>query len=47
MSEAEVRAALAKQASICTVSGAPFTGRLCGLIGDPRDLCGPCSLAEL
>lgn len=34
MSEAEVREAFAKQASICTASGAPFTGRLCGLIGE-------------
>ena len=37
MSEAEVRAAFAKQAAICTASGAPFTGRVCGLIGDRLD----------
>ena len=33
MAEAEVRSAFAKQAAICTASGAPFTGRVCGLIG--------------
>ncbi len=32
-----VRAAFAKQAAICTASGAPFTGRLCGLIGARLD----------
>lgn len=37
MSEAEVRAAFAKQAAICTASGAPFTGRVCGLIGERLD----------
>lgn len=35
--EATVRAAFAKQAAICTASGAPFTGRLCGLIGERLD----------
>ena len=34
MTEADVRAAFAKQAAICTASGAPFTGRICGLIGE-------------
>ena len=37
MSEADVRAAFAKQAAICTASGAPFTGRVCGLIGERLD----------
>jgi hypothetical protein len=37
VSEAEVRAAFAKQAAICTASGAPFTGRVCGLIGERLD----------
>ncbi|WGM30693.1 DUF2332 family protein [Brevundimonas sp. NIBR11] len=37
MSEVEVRAAFAKQAAICTTSGAPFTGRVCGLIGERLD----------
>ena len=37
MSEADVRAAFAKQAAICTASGAPFTGRICGLIGERLD----------
>lgn len=37
MSEAEVRSAFAKQAAICTASGAPFTGRVCGLIGERLD----------
>lgn len=33
MAEADVRSAFAKQALICAASGAPFTGRVCGLIG--------------
>jgi len=37
VSEAEVRAAFAKQAAICTASGAPFTGWVCGLIGERLD----------
>ncbi|MFC5342304.1 DUF2332 domain-containing protein [Brevundimonas staleyi] len=37
MSEIDVRAAFAKQAAICTASGAPFTGRVCGLIGERLD----------
>ncbi|CAN5134487.1 DUF2332 domain-containing protein [soil metagenome] len=37
MAEADVRAAFAKQAAICTASGAPFVGRLCGLIGERLD----------
>jgi hypothetical protein len=37
MTEADVRAAFAKQAAICTASGAPFTGRVCGLIGERLD----------
>lgn len=37
MSEADVRAAFAKQAAICTASGAPFTGRICGLVGERLD----------
>lgn len=37
MSQAEVRAAFAKQAAICTASGAPFTGRVCGLVGERLD----------
>lgn len=41
MAEADVRAAFAKQATICTASGAPFTGRLCGLIGERLDRSSP------
>lgn len=41
MAEAEVRAAFAKQAAICTASGAPFTGRVCGLIGAQLDRSSP------
>ena len=41
MAEADVRAAFAKQAAICTASGAPFTGRLCELIGERLDWSGP------
>ena len=37
MTQADVRAAFAKQAAICTASGAPFTGRICGLIGQRLD----------
>jgi len=37
MTEPDVRAAFAKQAAICTASGAPFTGRICGLIGERLD----------
>ncbi|CAN5242808.1 DUF2332 domain-containing protein [soil metagenome] len=40
MAEADVRAAFAKQAAICTASGAPFVGRLCGLIGERLDGAG-------
>ncbi len=40
MSEAEVRAAFAKQAAICAASGALFTGRVCGLIGERLDRSG-------
>ncbi len=40
MSEADVRAAFAKQAAICAASGAPFTGRVCGLIGERLDRSG-------
>lgn len=40
MSEAEVRAAFAKQAAICAALGAPFTGRVCGLIGERLDRSG-------
>jgi hypothetical protein len=40
MAEADVRAAFAKQAAICTASGAPFTGRICGLIGERLDRSG-------
>jgi len=35
--EPHVRAAFVKQAAICTAAGAPFTGRLCGLIGERLD----------
>lgn len=38
--ETRVRAAFAKQAAICTASGAPFTGRVCGLIGARLDGAG-------
>lgn len=41
MSEADVRAAFAKQATICTASGAPFVGRLCGLTGERLDRLSP------
>lgn len=34
MSEAAVRQAFADQAVICTAAGAPFTGRLCRLVGE-------------
>ena len=40
MSEADVRAAFATQAAICAASGAPFTGRVCGLIGARLDRSG-------
>lgn len=40
MSEPEVRKAFAKQAAICTASGAPFTGRVCGLVGERVDRSG-------
>ncbi|WP_029415120.1 DUF2332 domain-containing protein [Brevundimonas bacteroides] len=40
MSETDVRAAFAKQAAICGASGAPFTGRVCGLIGARLDRSG-------
>jgi hypothetical protein len=44
MSEAakdkDVRAAFAKQAAICTAAGAPFTGRVCGLICERLDRSG-------
>jgi len=40
MSEAAVREAFAKQAAICTASGAPFTGRVCGLVGARLDRSG-------
>lgn len=40
MAEADVRAAFAKQAAICAASGAPFVGRLCGLIGERLDRSG-------
>lgn len=39
--EARVREAFAKQAAICTAAGAPFTGRVCGLIGERLDRSGP------
>ena len=41
MSEANVRQAFAKQAAICTASGAPFTGRVCGLVGERLDRALP------
>jgi hypothetical protein len=41
MAEADVRSAFARQAAICTASGAPFTGRVCGLIGERLDRSGP------
>lgn len=37
MSEARVRQAFAQQAAVCAASGAPFTGRVCGLIGERLD----------
>lgn len=37
MSEADVREAFAQQAAICTAAGAPFTGRVCSLIGERLD----------
>ena len=37
----DVRAAFAKQAAICTAAGAPFTGRVCRLIGERLDQSGP------
>lgn len=40
MAEADVRSAFAKQAAICTASGAPFTGRVCGLIGERLERTG-------
>jgi hypothetical protein len=40
MSEPEVREAFAKQAAICTAAGAPFTGRVCRLIGARLDRSG-------
>ncbi|MEQ7156365.1 DUF2332 domain-containing protein [Brevundimonas aurifodinae] len=40
MTETDVRAAFAKQAAICAASGAPFTGRVCGLIGERLDRSG-------
>lgn len=40
MAEADVRAAFAKQAAICTASGAPFTGRICGLLSARLDRFG-------
>ena len=36
-----VRAAFAKQSAICTAAGAPFTGRVCRLIGERLDRSGP------
>jgi hypothetical protein len=39
-STANVRAAFAKQAAICAASGAPFTGRVCGLIGERLERSG-------
>jgi hypothetical protein len=41
MSEDAVRDAFAKQAAICTAAGAPFTGRVCGLVGARIDRSGP------
>lgn len=40
MTETNVRAAFAKQAAICAASGAPFTGRVCELIGERLDRSG-------
>ena len=37
MSEAEVREAFALQGAICTAAGAPFTGRVCRLLGERLD----------
>jgi hypothetical protein len=37
----DVRAAFAKQAAICTAAGAPFTGRVCRLVGERLDRSGP------
>lgn len=37
MTDATVRQAFAQQAAICTRAGAPFTGRVCGLIGERLD----------
>lgn len=37
MSEAAVRAAFAVQAEICAGAGAPFTGRVCRLLGEKLD----------
>jgi hypothetical protein len=39
--EVRVREAFAKQAAICTAAGAPFTGRVCGLVGARLDRSGP------
>lgn len=41
MSEADVRAAFLRQASICAEAGAPFTGRLCRLVGERAWPTGP------
>jgi hypothetical protein len=41
MGEAAVREAFAKQAAICTAAGAPFTGRVCGLVGARLEPSGP------
>lgn len=38
--QATVREAFAQQAAICARAGAPFTGRLCGLIGAQLDRSG-------
>ena len=40
MTETVLREAFAKQAAICTASGVPFTGRVCGLVGDDRPARG-------
>ena len=40
MGEGAVREAFAKQAAICTAAGAPFTGRVCGLVGARLDRSG-------
>ena len=37
----QVRAAFAKQAAICTAAGAPFTGRVCRLVGERLDRSEP------